>query len=685
MPPDPKKRHLWPRVRSLFGGRRSTVDDSHQDANAVVGPTQSDPASAHSVPSLPLPVSIGERNSGFSAPYSHLATPMSHGGTTSFLAGASGFQMGDIQYIDAPNAHVTVHTGGNAGARSIDGWEMLLKETSADALHNSRARYDAPKCDEDTRVEVTSEIMEFIENSDGPRRLLCMTGAAGSGKSALEQTIAEICSRNGSLASSYFFSSTDPNRNTVTPVIPTIAYQLGRGNPPVKQLIKAAVEDDPLIFSQSLEDQITTLIVKPFKCVSDAGLDLRTLPYAILIDGLDECKSEDSQAELLTSIRKCLLVDWLPFRIFIASRPEWAIRTALQPGGHLHQLAYHIQLSDQYDATGDMRRYLRRRFEDIGLSINDPHWFTDDNIETLVQAASGQFIYVATVFKYVSERRASPVERLKIILTWTPRAGQKTRPFEALDRLYTNIVLAAKDAYEAIDSHDGRDFLLLLRAYHVNLAGIRVYRDDVSLPAGRLSVGWLGLEAKAEENLVSDLHSLVKFDSTNHLQLYHKSFSDFFGAESRAGALFVSEALVYAHLSKCFMRRIINDQIAFDSIPDILELPMRQFTLDQVELAVDYLPAILSSAAVAINSFDDAIADFAQNGGWDKIDSLLPHLYHTGRSPTLNRFKMWVRSMRQFVDNVNTPNPAVAAAVNEYVVKWEGYEAEWQDELTKNV
>jgi hypothetical protein len=228
-------------------------------------------------------------------------------------------------------------------------------------------------------------------------------------------------------------------------------------------------------------------------------------------------------------------------------------------------LAYHIQLSDQYDATGDMRRYLRRRFEDIGLSIGDPHWFTEGNIETLVQAASGQFIYVATVYKYISERRASPVERLKIVLTWTPREGQKTRPFEALDKLYTNIVLAAKNAYEAVDSHNGRDFLLLLRAYHVNLASVQIYGDDVSLPAGRFSVGWLGLEDRAEENLVSDLHSLVRFDSTSYLQLYHKSFSDFFGAESRAGDLFVSEALVYAHLSKCFMQRIINGQVDFDS------------------------------------------------------------------------------------------------------------------------
>jgi hypothetical protein len=133
-------------------------------------------------------------------------------------------------------------------------------------------------------------------------------------------------------------------------------------------------------------------------------------------------------------------------------------------------MAYHIQLSDKYDASADMRRYLQRRFEDIGLRINDLNWFNKDDIETLVRAGSGQFIYVATAYKYISERRASPAERLKIVLTWTPCEGQVTRPFEVLDKLYTNI-LFAKNAYEAVDSHHGRDFLLLFRVYHTDIAG----------------------------------------------------------------------------------------------------------------------------------------------------------------------------------------------------------------------
>jgi hypothetical protein len=281
-----------------------------------------------------------------------------------------------------------------------------------------------------------------------------------------------------------------------------------------------------------------------------------------LIDGLDECRGEDRQVELLTAVRRCLLVDHLPFRIFIASRPEWAIRTALEPGGHLRGMAHHIQLSDKYDASADMWRYLQRRFEGIGLRINNPNWFSAGDVETLVEAGSGQFIYVATVYKFISERRASPAARLNIVLTWTPRAGQVAKPFETLDKLYYNILSTAKDTYEAVDTHHGRDFLLLFRALQMGSPGCGFDLGHPSVSEVRRSADVLSallcLEAQAEEALILDLHSLVVLRANRYLYLYHKSFSDFFQEPSRAKDLFVPESRVYTHLAKCLMQRTIE-------------------------------------------------------------------------------------------------------------------------------
>jgi hypothetical protein len=324
---------------------------------------------------------------------------------------------------------------------SMSGWKLLLQNAAPNALHDSSARFDPPKCDEDTRVEVIGEIMGWIQDVDTPQRCLCLTGAAGAGKSALQQTIAERCAEKKMLASSFFFSTADSTRNIIAPIIPTIAYQLSRINPLLRYCIVAAIEDDPLVFSKSLPAQIETLIARPLlRYRVRSGSDLNEIPRAILIDGLDECTDEAQQAELLAAIKDGFLKGNLPFRLFIASRPEWAIRTALASGGCLHELAYHIQLNDKYNATADIRRFLFRKLRDIGARSSDPRaqalmWPAREDVETLVRAASGQFIYAATVIRYISERHSSPLSRLEAILAWTSGPRFQSNPFAPLDSL----------------------------------------------------------------------------------------------------------------------------------------------------------------------------------------------------------------------------------------------------------
>ncbi|RXW21505.1 hypothetical protein EST38_g4353 [Candolleomyces aberdarensis] len=426
------------------------------------------------------------------------------------------------------------------------GWKLLLQHAAPNALHDSGARFDPPKCDDDTRVEVIGEIMGWIQDRDPPQRCLCLTGAAGAGKSALQQTIAERCAEKNVLASAFFFSTADFTRNIVAPIIPTIAYQLSRINPLLRYCIVAAIEDDPLVFSKSLRAQIESLITRPLLQYQEkSGADLRDIPRAILIDGLDECANEDHQAELLTAIKDGFLNESLPFRLFIASRPEWAIRTALAAGGCFHGVAYQIQLSDKYDATADIRRFLWRKLLDIGARSSDPQaqppfWPTLQDLEILVRAASGQFIYAATVIRFVSERRGSPVNRLNTILNWTSGNNQRSNPFAPLDLLYANILSKAKEAYDAADIN-GHDFLLLLNAYRLNMDR---NNDHIVQDLDHL----LCSEHDAHVWFLSDLRSLITTEAyPNHrasgqqllqLRMYHKSFLDFLSDQSRSKELF---------------------------------------------------------------------------------------------------------------------------------------------------
>ncbi|RXW23639.1 hypothetical protein EST38_g2203 [Candolleomyces aberdarensis] len=453
------------------------------------------------------------------------------------------------------------------------GWKMLSKQTAPNALHNSSARFDRPKCDEDTRVEVNSELMNWIQDRDAPQRLLCITGAAGAGKSALQQTLAESCTKSDILAAGFFFSAVDSTRNNSSTIATTIAYQIGLCNQALRQYIGAAIEHDQHIFSRELKTQMDVLIVRPVQRLRSLGFNPNHLPqYVIIIDGLDECQGERHQAGVLSIVKQCLLDNDLPFRIVIASRPEWAIRSALEPGGYLHGIAYHLRLSDNYDASADIRRYLWRRLRDIGSRSSDPRarsplWPSQDVIEMLVKAASGQFVYAATVVKYVSERHSSPVDKLQVLTTWTSTQHHQARPFETLDILYSGILRTARAEYEAVDTNSGRDFLLLLAAHHFNAVnGIGDHTTSTAQYSAATFDSILNLEEGAFVNLISDLRSLVTLESQKFLyhggaahtvlRFYHLSFSEFMNTPSRSRDVFVSPEEICAFVAKCCLRNI---------------------------------------------------------------------------------------------------------------------------------
>ncbi|KAF6755298.1 hypothetical protein DFP72DRAFT_782643, partial [Ephemerocybe angulata] len=77
------------------------------------------------------------------------------------------------------------------------------------AVHDSKERCDAPKCMSETRVAVQDEILSWI--TDGhmdadPKRILWVTGPAGTGKTAILGSIAERCKADGTLAATFFIS-----------------------------------------------------------------------------------------------------------------------------------------------------------------------------------------------------------------------------------------------------------------------------------------------------------------------------------------------------------------------------------------------------------------------------------------------------------------------------------------------
>ncbi|KAF8959717.1 hypothetical protein BDZ97DRAFT_1644235, partial [Flammula alnicola] len=312
--------------------------------------------------------------------------------------------------------------------------------------------YDAPKCHPNTRLAVLDEIMDWLNDTNDPHRTMWMRGAAGAGKSAIARTIAQMYEEQGRLSSSFFFSRTagDKRRSDEKHLVATLTYQMTRHIPELLHHISTTVLDDAFVFDVAigLEAQINKLIVAPLSRLSDiSSSPIR--PKIIIIDGLDECRNKGAQGVIVKKFVAAVarMQHHFPHKLLIASRPEQNILSAFDDL-MVAPFLRHLSLDNYWKPDDDIRTFFVDSFADIRQThllkeLIPLNWPAPRDIEKLVEKSSGQFIYAATVSKFIKSGDNHPVECLKIIINLIKDA--EIRPYAELDALYTYIFEQTKN------------------------------------------------------------------------------------------------------------------------------------------------------------------------------------------------------------------------------------------------
>ena len=128
----------------------------------------------------------------------------------------------------------------------------LLENIVPGTFHNSAEQYNPPKCHPHTRKAILKSIMRWVDNPVNEAQIMWMFGLVGAGKSAITQTIAEMCFQQGKLAASFFFSRNTSGHDNEIWFISTIVYQLVLVIPEIKDTVNKSLQDDPLLLSWSL-------------------------------------------------------------------------------------------------------------------------------------------------------------------------------------------------------------------------------------------------------------------------------------------------------------------------------------------------------------------------------------------------------------------------------------------------
>jgi len=423
--------------------------------------------------------------------------------------------------------------------------ELLLKASSPGAFHNSRERFDPPKCFPNTRVAVLANIMDWIIGKVGwDRFIMWLYGPAGAGKSAIAQTIAERCYAQRCLLASFFFSRSDPKWNNDKSLAASLAYQIALNVPQSRMLIERVVENDPAIFQQTFQAQFNALILEPLMQLSKTAIfRYIQVPYLIIVDGLDECSGPNVQRHILDTISEALSrsQNSVPLMFLFSSRAEWDINLAFATPP-LEGVTSRLALDDGYQPKADIRQYFSGSFSEIKKTHLQKGqipsmWPADEDISLLVDKSSGQFIYAATVIRYISSSRYNPADNLKIILGLRPTRNDM--PFAELDALYSDIL-----------SHiPVQDINATLRL----LGGI-IYSKFIHKDTSMIEKLMFLDEGDATRLLV-DLSSIITIER-DYIKVLHASFGDFLSDKDRSKEYYITSTSMFTELAYIGLRHI---------------------------------------------------------------------------------------------------------------------------------
>ena len=385
--------------------------------------------------------------------------------------------------------------------------------------HTNEAGYcsgNRQGCLRGTRRDVLLKLEHWLEDGQD-HRVFWLNGLAGTGKSTIAQTFAEIGFANGNLGASFFCSRDFEDRSNLQVIFPTLAFQLAYQYPQFRGQLLRVLRANPGVGQESLCSQMEKAIVGPLKATG-----IHTL---VIIDALDECKDKEPTSAILSILSR--YVDQIPnVKFFITGRPEPQVRSgfrleSLQPITEVLRL-HEIQRSLVDD---DIKLFFVVQLGHIVKARSDCDltevWPSPSDIDILCNKAGGLFICASALVRFVASKYHTPTERLTLITS--PLQNTTHEGKLGVDLLYTQVF---EHAFGDIDADD-EEFYYSLRS--VLGAVLLVFNP---LPMGALST----LLRKPDiSTILRFLHSLllVPESKADPIRVFHKSFPDLLTDSSR--------------------------------------------------------------------------------------------------------------------------------------------------------
>lgn len=291
-------------------------------------------------------------------------------------------------------------------------WDHTTGPKAIHVVWGQEAEYqsDSPQgCLKGTQRTVLELIKSWTKDFNKPP-ILWLNGPAGSGKSAVAQTVIKWWNSQGQLGSSYFCSQTTKPHKNLSFLIPSIAIQLGQQHPQVRLLLYNYLSD-PIVACEGFSDQLKKLIVNP--------LESTDVPTLIVIDTLEDSMINGSPSKFILAIN-----DWIK----IIPKVKFLMTSWLQPyiqaGFHPPPPTGLVKVLTLQDIApglinSDIRVFLKHNLSELATQRGLEDWPTAKQLDLLCTRAAGLFVYAVATVKFLGNQNTSP-DRQYTIIKYSP-------------------------------------------------------------------------------------------------------------------------------------------------------------------------------------------------------------------------------------------------------------------------
>jgi hypothetical protein len=449
-----------------------------------------------------------------------------------------------------------------------------------------RGGYYVLPCMEGTRQGIFETIDKWLSDINEPN-ILWLSGSPGAGKSAITSSLERRLSSRGLLGSSFAFKRGDAAMGDLTALWRSVAHDLAHHNDTFARKVVEAIQKrfvDP--GRPDIASHFKYLVEEPLIC------SFAQTTLVVVIDALDECGSEPSQAgQRRMLIETITQWSFLPgqYKLIVTGRNDRVPNTfravckevTLQSGMEVDE-----------SANKDIRHFFETRFAEFRDCLG-PELRGGWVLDTLTARAAGLFIWAETVVRFMEQ--GVHEERLQRV----PKGG--IGGGDDIAKLYEQIL---EFSFKEADDFTLKTFNRVIAA--IVLAKVPLHEDDLPhLIAQRKS---------SIMSILGKLSSVISIGADRHYRINHLSFREYLCDSDRCPKRFYigrgEES--WKLLMECF--RLMRDGLRFN-ICDLETSSLLNRDVNNLEerIRAKIAGSLLYSCRFWLSHFEDATSNRCGN------------------------------------------------------------------------